>query len=92
MEIKLIDEVKLIIRKLLRQSCIGGVHTPEKPLFRRIKNLHNKILKKEIVKNWAELVNHGYIWRIMKRTKKGTDYHISVNPKKVYELKEEVKQ
>lgn len=82
------EEIKSVVRTLLTRKCIGGVHTPEAQLFRKFKNIHDKIIRKKIDEDWKQLENSGCIIRMKKRTKKGTDYHVSLNPKRVFEMKE----
>ncbi|MBS3121726.1 hypothetical protein J4434_02485 [Candidatus Woesearchaeota archaeon] len=82
------EEVKSIVRTLLTRKRIGGVHTPEAQLFRKFKNIHDKEIRKKIDEDWKQLETFGYLIRMKKRTKKGTDYHVSLNPKRVFEIKE----
>lgn len=81
-------ELKSVIRFLLTHKCVGGVHTPESFLFKRFKNVHDKQIRKKIAVQWFELEREGFIIRMKKRTRKGSDYHISLNPSFVPLLRE----
>ena len=74
------------------QKCIGGKHTPEKLLFKKLKNIHDKKLRKAIEKQWKELEECGYIIRMKKRTKKGMDFHVCLNPKTVFIIREMIRR
>lgn len=81
---------KLILQKLVRANMWGGRHTPldfvQKGVPEHYRNTHKgmKVLEKSI----KELVNCGWIIIISKRTGKGSDEHISLNPRKVNEIRE----
>lgn len=81
---------KLIIQKLIRANLWGGKHTPldfvQKGVPEHYRNTHKrmKILEKAV----KELTNNEWIIIISKRTGKGSDEHISLNPRKVSEIRE----
>ena len=76
---------KIILEFLVKKHCIGGVHTP----LDRVKSCvqqHSKQDKKEFEKALHELVTDEWIVVMNKRTGKGSDLHISINPRKIEEV------
>ena len=82
------DEIKKMLKTLYMRKCIGGAHMPEEILLKRVKRIKNKKLRKEIGKQWKELEYYRYIKRMKKRTKKGMDFHVCLNPKAVFEIEQ----
>ena len=85
-----IDVLKrLILQKLIRADVWGGKHTPLNFVIKGIpeyyRNAHKG--KKEIERALKGLTNDEWILTIAKRTGKGSDEHISLNPRKVGEIK-----
>lgn len=85
------DSVKrLILQKLIRANIWGGKHTPLdfvlKGLPDHYRNTHKGM--KVIDATVKELVKDGWINLETKRTGKGTDEHVSLNPRKVAEIGE----
>lgn len=69
----------------MKKHCIGGVHTP----LDRVKScieLHSKQDKKEFEEAVRELVKDAWIFVMNKRTGKGSDIHLSINPRKTNEI------
>lgn len=80
--------LKTILRLMLDKTIIGGVHTPEdKLVLSKIKWL-NKEERREFEKEYKVAINNGLILRIMKKTGKGSDWHISLNPRRLKEIHE----
>ena len=81
---------KLILQKLIRGNIWGGKHTPFDFALNGIpehyRNTHKG--KKVIEKALKDLTNKEWIIILMKRTGKGSDEHISLNPRKVSEIKQ----
>ena len=74
-----------ILEFLLKKNCIGGAHTP----LGRVKScieLHSKQDKKEFEKAIDELIKQGWVIALSKRTGKGSDIHLSINPKTLREI------
>ena len=81
---------KLMVQKLIRANIWGGKHTPidflQKGIPEHYRNTHqgqrivNQVLK--------ELVNDEWMIVIIKKTGKGSDEHVSLNPRKVSEIKQ----
>ena len=81
---------RLILEKLIRANIWGGKHTPldfvTKGIPEHYRNTHKgmKIVEKMV----KELVNIEWIILLSKRTGKGSDEHVSLNPRKVGEIKQ----
>jgi len=76
-----------ILEFLLKKNCIGGVHTP----LGRVKSciqLHSKQDKKEFEQALDELVKEAWIISTSKRTGKGSDIHLSLNPRTLSQISE----
>lgn len=85
-----IDVLKqLILRRLIRADVWGGKHTPLDFVIKGIpehyRNAHKG--KKVVEKALKALINYEWILVQAKRTGKGSDDHISLNPRKVNEIK-----
>jgi len=79
--------IKTIIVVLLNKRKIGGVHIPEKKVLKRLGWIEDNE-RKEFEKDYKNLINQGCIFRQKKKTGKGSDWHISLNPKRLKELYE----
>ena len=75
--------IKTIIFVLLNKKKIGGAHIPEDKVLKRLRWIKDR---KDFEKEYKHLVNQGYILRQKKKTGKGSDWHISLNPKHLKEL------
>ena len=87
-EIKILK--KLVLQKLIRSNIWGGKHTPldfvKKGIPEHYRNTPKG--KKLIEKALKELTNDSWIIISIKKTGRGTDNHISLNPRKTSEIKE----
>jgi hypothetical protein len=87
-----VDDVKkFILRELTKKRKIGGAHIFLDKVVRHLpdKYFHDKKSRKSIDAAIKDLVNAGWINANRKRTGKGDDVHISINPrmiKKVFEF------
>ncbi len=86
-----VDSLKrLILQKLVRADIWGGKHIPfnfvKKGVPEHYRNSYKckKIFEKAI----KELINEGWVILTIKRTGKGSDAHISLNQKKVDEIRQ----
>lgn len=79
-----------ILRELMKKGKFGGAHTPLENVTSNLPDefLHNKKGQKEIDKAVKTLVNLGWVLVMKKRTGKGADLHISINPRKTKEIGE----
>ena len=81
---------QLILRKLIRGNVWGGKHTPldfiKKGIPNHYRNTHQG--KKALEHVLKELVNAEWVIILTKRTGSGADEHISLNPRKVGEIKQ----
>ncbi len=80
---------KLILQKLIRGNVWGGKHTPLDFVIKGVpehyRNTHKG--KKAVEGVLKDLTNDGWIIILSKRTGGGSDEHISLNPRKVGEIK-----
>jgi len=79
-----------ILEFLLKKDCIGGVHTPLGRV-RACIELHSKQDKKDFEEALDELVKDGWIIAAHKRTARGSDVHLSINPREIDEISEFLK-
>lgn len=81
---------KLVLRKLVRANIWGAKHTPldfvKKGIPEHYRNTHQG--RKAVEKSLKELVNNEWIIILLKRTGKGSGEHVSLNPRKVAEIKQ----
>jgi hypothetical protein len=74
-----------LLTTLLNQRKIGGNHIPEKLIISSKTRWLNKDERRDFQREYKELINNQTILRAKKRTGKGFDWHISLNPKSVEE-------
>jgi len=81
---------KLILQKLVRGNIWGGKHIPLNFIRKGIPGHYRNTNKgqKALSQALKELSNTGWITIILKRTGKGSDEHLSLNPRKVQEIKQ----
>ena len=81
---------KLILQKLIRGNVWGGKHTPLyfviKGVPEHYRNTHKG--KKAVEKALKELTNDEWVIILSKRAGRGSDDHVSLNPRKVSEIKQ----
>ncbi|MAH06731.1 hypothetical protein CMI38_00590 [Candidatus Pacearchaeota archaeon] len=81
--------IKLILNKLIRANIWGGKHIP----LHYIKNgipeyfRNSNHGRKEFEKAIKQMINNNWILMGKKKTGKGVDYHISLNPSKASEIR-----
>ncbi len=81
---------KLMLQKLVNSNMWGGKHTPLDFVERGIPE-HYRIThkgRKKVEQVLKELTNDGWIILLGKRTGHGSDEHVSLNPRKVSEIKQ----
>jgi len=81
---KIID----LLQRMIIQKYIGGKHTPEKNILKNKIAYLTRKERKEFELIYTQLINEEIIIRKKKMTKKSTDWHISLNPKKTKIVKE----
>jgi len=81
---------KLILQKLIRANVWGGKHTPLDFVVRGIPEHFRNTPKgkRAVEKTLKELLNDGWIMISTKKTSSGSDNHVSLNPRKVSEIKQ----
>ena len=72
----------------LYNKRIFNRHKPEDKVLRFKARWNDKAEQNEFEKDYKMLVNEGIILRERKRTGKGSDWHIRINPKKAAEVQE----
>ncbi len=81
---------RLILQKLVRSNVWGGKHTPldfvVKGVPEHYRNTHKG--KKSVERTLKELTNDEWIIVSAKKTSKSSDDHVSLNPRKVSEIKQ----
>ena len=81
--------IKLMLQLLLNRHIIGAKHFPERLLIVSKTKWLSKDERILFEKEYSEIINRGLLLRMKKRTGKGTEWHISLNPEKlndIYEL------
>lgn len=80
--------LKALLTTMLNKKYIGGRHTPEEKLV----NSKTKWLQREELvefgMEYRQALNEWLIIRLLKRTGKGSDWHVSLNPRKLKEIYE----
>lgn len=75
-----------MIHYMSRHHIIGAKHIPESVLFKsRLKHL-SKQSQNEFYDDYGLLLKQNYFIRLKKRTGKGSDWHISLNPEMTIEI------
>ncbi len=81
---------RLILQKLIRSNIWGGKHTPLDFVIKGIpenyRNTHKG--KKAVEKALKELTNDEWMIILSKITGRGSEDHVSLNPRKVSEIKQ----
>ena len=80
--------LRAILISMLSKRIIGGCHTPESKLITSKIKWLNKEETRQFEEEYKEIINNQIIIRLKKRTKKSSDWHISINPRKIKELNE----
>ena len=75
---------------MLSKKCIGGKHTPEEKLIKSKTKWLESDEKKEFEKEYKQTINNSIILRSKKMTGKGSDWHVSLNPRRLKELYEKL--
>ena len=71
---------------------MGGKHTPEEKLIKSKTKWLEADKVREFEKEYKQIVNEGIILRSKKMTGKGSDWHVSLNPRTLKELYEKLRQ
>lgn len=78
--------LKAVISFMLNKKYIGARHTPEEKLIISKTKWLQKEDYRDFKKECKSLINDQIIIRVKKKTGKGSDWHISLNPRKLKEL------
>ncbi|MGV8172225.1 MAG: hypothetical protein ACP5OA_06055 [Candidatus Woesearchaeota archaeon] len=77
-----------LLDRMLRRRIIGAKHTPEDLMIRqKLKQIDNNS-RKDFYQEYNTLIKQNYFIRLKKRTGKGSDWHISLNPEMIEEINE----
>jgi hypothetical protein len=82
------EATKEMLWHLHAKKIIGRKHVPENKILKYTIKWLSKKEKKEFEKGYRQLLSEKILLRTKKRTGKGTDWHISLNPKKMQEIEE----
>lgn len=79
---------RLILQKLIRSNTWGGKHTPLDFVRKGIPEIYrnNPAGKRSLERAVKELQNEELIVILLKRTGKGSEEHVSLNPRKRKEM------
>lgn len=78
--------LKAILVFMLNHRYFNNKHTPEKILIVVKTKWLNQHERKDFEREYKDILNQGIILRLKKRTGKGSDWHISLNSRKIKEL------
>lgn len=70
-----------LLKDLYVRRYIGGKHLPEKTALLPVTKWLNKQEYRAFEKEYRQLISEEYLIRLKKRTGKGSDWHISLNPR-----------
>ena len=79
---------KAILTFLLNKRYIGGKHFPLDKLYTSRTKYLSKNEQKECEVELYNLIRLGYIIQLKKRTGKGSEWHVSLNPHMIQEIYE----
>ncbi len=84
----------LILTALMDKGKYGGAHTPLDNITRHLPDefMHDKKGQKAVDEAVKILNNAGWIIVLKKRTGKGSDLHVSINPKAIKDIAEFMKR
>lgn len=77
---------KAILTFLLNKRYIGGKHFPEDKLFISRTKYLPRDAQRDCKAELHDLIKNGFILRLKKKTGKGTEWHICLNPRRVSEV------
>lgn len=79
---------KFILRELIRKKKFGGAHTPLDNITHKLPDefINDKKDQKEVEESIKDLANSGFIILLKKKTGKGSDLHVSINPRVLREI------
>lgn len=78
--------LKNLFYSMINKRCFGGKHTPEKKIIVSKTRWLSREEARQFDNEYHLAVRDGLIIRMKKRTKKGSDWHISLNPRKIREI------
>jgi hypothetical protein len=82
------DGLKDLLSMMLSRRIIGGKHIPERLMIRANTRWHSKQDQREFEKEYQRALNKRLLIRLKKRTWGGSEWHISLNPREIEEIRE----
>jgi hypothetical protein len=73
---------------LRKKHYIGNKHCPENWAILAVTRNFSRIQQKEFHDEYKRIINLLYLIRLKKRTGKGSEWHISIHPKRVNDVDE----
>ncbi len=80
--------INALIFTLMNKRIIGAKHTNEKNIILSKTKWASREEIKIFKNEYKKLIDERFVIRIKKRTGKGSDWHISLNPHKIGEINE----
>jgi hypothetical protein len=80
-----------LLDRMLKRRIIGAKHIPENLMIKPKLKLIDNHSRKEFYHEYNTLIKQNYFIRLKKRTGKGSEYHISLNPEMIEEISELLK-
>ena len=80
--------LRAVLIFLYSKQYIGAKHIPENRLLRKKTRFTPREEKKTFGKEYKNMLHTGHILRMKKKTGKGTDWHIALNPRTLQEVLE----
>lgn len=80
------ENLKDVIKTMFRKRIIGAKHSPEEKLLQSKIRYSNKNEQKIFYEEYKTLLQKKYFIRLKKRTGRGSEYHISLNPEMFEEI------
>ncbi|MFH0874427.1 MAG: hypothetical protein V1859_00685 [archaeon] len=81
------NHLRSIILTMLNKHIIGGKHIPENIIIKSKTKWMNSSERNIFQKEFDDLIKQEFFIRLKKRSGKGSDWHISLNPGRLNELK-----
>lgn len=80
------EALKAMIVVMISKRYIGKKHTPEDKLVKSKTKWLQKHERKDFESQYKKMISNKFILKIKKKTGKGSDWHFSLNPRKLKEM------
>jgi hypothetical protein len=81
------EQLLRILKAMVSKNIIGHKHAPERLIILPKIKLLSKAEQKQFYKEYHGFIQNNYFWRIKKRTGKGSEWHISIDPDLIQQIK-----